>query len=90
MRRKIKKLAVFTTVVVVVLSVLGVVKYLNIELDSAVNTGHNLTLTLPSVPLLSTYLNSRQYRFNIENVCITGFVFLLLVSRGLLIRKATN
>lgn len=90
MLRKIKKIAFFTTVVIVVLSVLGLAKYLDIELDFAANTGHKLMLRLPNLTHLSTYLNGRQYQFNTEKVCLPAFLFLLLMSRCLLIRGSST
>ncbi len=90
MLRKIKKLAIFTTLLVVVLSTLGLAKYGDIELGYAADTGHKLTLRLPDLTHLSAYLNGCEYQFNIEKVCVLAFLLLLLISRGLLIRRIST
>ncbi len=70
MRHKIKKLALFSIVAVVVLSISGLAKYL--------------------LPHLSTYLNGGEYQFKIEDACLSGSMFLLVISRVSLIRRASN
>lgn len=90
MLRKIKRLAIFTTVLVVVLSVLALAKYGDIELGFAADTGHKLMIKLPDLTYLSAYLNGRQYQFNIEKVCLPAFFLLLVISRGLLIRRIST
>lgn len=86
MQSKIKKLALFTIVAVVVLSVAGVAKCGAIESDSAADAGHILTLRLPNL----AFLNGPEYHSAIENICLTVFVVLLVVFRALLIRKASS
>lgn len=87
MLRKIKKLAIFTTVLVIVLSILGLAKYGDIDLGFAADTGHKLMIKLPDLTHLSAYLNGCEYQFNIEKICVPAFFFLLLISRGLLIKR---
>ncbi len=90
MRGKFKKLALFTTLVVLLLSALVLAKYTDMELGFSAVEGHKLTLTLPNLSHLSGYLNGRQYQFNIEKICIPGFLVLLVIFRVLLLQKVSN
>lgn len=65
MRNKIKKSAISTTAVVVVLFVLGLAKYLNIQLGCTLGNNNGATLMLSSLAHLGkqlrAYLNSSNY-----------------------------
>jgi hypothetical protein len=65
MRKKIKKSAISTAAVVVVLSVLGLAKYLNIQLGCTLGNNNGAALMLSSLSHLGTqlraYLNSSNY-----------------------------
>lgn len=86
---KIKKLVLFTTVLVLVLSVLGFAKYLHIQSGSVLCNGNEVTLTVSGLTHLSAYLNGYEYHSAFENLSLTVFVVLLVVFRALLLRKAT-
>jgi len=91
MRNKIKRLAILTTVVVVVLSVLGAVKYLDIQPKHIV---FSLTLIVSTVThfgtQLHTYLNSSEYLTAIEIVCVPSLILLLIIVRASMIRRVTS
>ena len=82
-----KNLAKWGTLVVVVLLVVCVAKYLDVELGFTPKNGSRMTLRVPNLTHLSTYLNGGEYQFGIEDVCLGGFVFLLTVCRCLFLRK---
>jgi len=95
MRGKIKTLAILTIVLVVVLSGLGLAKYLHVQSGSMVCDDKKVTLKVSCLThfgtQLTTYLNGYGYHFHIiEKICLPGFVFLLAVSRTLLIRKMSS
>ncbi len=95
MRGKIKTLAILTTVLVVVLSGLGLAKYLHVQSGSMVCDGNEVTLEVSCLThfgtQLGTYLNGYGYQFSIiEKMCLPGFVFLLVISRTSLIRKMSS
>ena len=94
MRNKIKKSAIPTAAVVVVLSVLGLAKYLNFQLGCTLGNNNAATLMLSSLTHLGTqlraYLNSSNYLSAVKITCVDALIFLLFISRGSLLRKVTG
>ncbi len=84
MRNKIKRLAILTTVVVVVLSVLGAVKYLDIQPKHIVST-----LTHFGTQLY-TYLNSIQFLSVVETTSVLALILLLIIVRASMLRRVTS
>lgn len=91
MRNKIKRLAILTTVVVVVLSVLGAVKYLDIQPKHIVSS---LTLIVSTVThfgaQLYTYLNSIQFLSVVETTSVLALILLLIILRASMLRRVTS
>ena len=91
MRNKIKRLAILTTVVVVVLSVLGAVKYLDIQPKHIVSS---LTLIVSTVThfgtQLYTYLNSVQFLSVVETTSVFALILLLIILRASMLRRVTS
>jgi len=91
MRNKIKRLAILTTVVVVVLSVLGAVKYLDIQPKHIVSS---LTLIVSTVTYfgtqLYTYLNSIQFLSVVETTSVFTLILLLIIVRASMLRRVTS
>ncbi len=87
MRTKIKKAALLTIMIVVVLSVsgLGLAKYLNVLPDI------QSQLSAPSLTLLFTqvcaYLEPGEYLTVVEIICVPTLIFLLIMSRVSMLRK---
>ena len=90
MRSRIKTLLILAIVAVVILSVLGLVKYTGMGVGFSAVGGHKLMLTLPNLTRLSSHLNGGEYQFNIENICFAGFTLLLAVSRACLLRGVSS
>ena len=90
MQNKVKTLLIVTATSAVVLSVLGLARYLNIGLYFAAYDSSKVTITLPNLTHLSTYLNGGVYQFDVRSVCLAGFLFLLTSWRALLIRHIRN
>jgi len=82
---KMKRLAILMALVVVVLFALCccLAKYLDAELGFAVN-GNDLTVRVANIP----HLTASEYLFNIKNICLIGFLVLLVFWRSLLLRLA--
>ena len=91
MRNKIKRLAILTTVVVVVLSVLGAVKYLDIQAKHIVSS---LTLIVSILThfgtQLYTYLNSIQFLSVVETTSVFALILLLIILRASMLRRVTS
>jgi hypothetical protein len=83
MRSKIKQLADLATLVVVVLSVLGVAKYLNIQ------PKHIASCLANSATQLCTYLNNNEFLLTIEKICAAALTLLLIILRASMLRKVT-
>jgi len=83
MRTKIKTLAFFTMIVVVILSVLGVAKYLNIQPKLIASSLANLATQL------CTYLNNNEFLLAIEKICAVALTLLLIILRASMLRKVT-
>jgi len=92
MRNRIKKLAVLTTLVVVVLSVLGVAIYLNIQSLCALGDKAGLIVSSLTNLLtqLRTHLNCREYLSAIEIACANALFLSLFIVRLKLIRRVTR
>ena len=91
MRNKIKRLAILTTVVVVVLSVLGAVKYLDIQPKHIVSS---LTLIVSALThfgtQLHTYSNSVQFLSVVETTSVLALVLLLIILRASMLRRVSS
>ncbi len=91
MRNKIKRLAILTTVVVVVLSVLGVVKYLDVQPKHIVSS---LTLIASTLTHFGTqlyrYLNSIQFLSVVETTSVFALILLLIILRASMLRRVTS
>ena len=90
MQNKVKTLLIVTATSAAVLSVLVLARYLNIGLYFAAYDSSKVTITLPNLTHLSTYLNGGVYQFDVRSACIAGFLFLLTSWRALLIRHIRN
>jgi hypothetical protein len=84
MRNKIKRLAVLATVLVVVLSVLGAVKYLDIQPKHIVSTVTHFGTQL------YRYLNSIQFLSVVETTSVLAFILLLIIVRASMLRRASS
>lgn len=80
---KVKRLVILVALGVVVLFVLGLTKYLDDGLGSAAND-NVLVLRGPNL----AHLSSIACQFDIENICITGCIALLVLFRVLLLKIA--
>jgi len=87
MQGRTKKLAISTTAVVVVLSVLALAKYFNAGLAFAVDNSCRLAAALPNLTNLSEHLNTGQYRSFFENISLVAFLLLLALWRTLFLKK---
>ena len=91
MRNKIKRLAILTTVVVVVLSVLGAVKYLDIQPKHIVSSLTLIVSTLTHFGTqLYTYLNSIQFLSVVETTSVLALILLLIILRASMLRRVTR
>ena len=94
MAKKIKKSAISTTVVVVVLSVLGLAKYLNIQSGCTLGNNNAATLMLSSLTHLGTqlraYLSTSNCLSLIKMTCVDALLFVLLISRISLFKRLTG
>jgi len=94
MQGKFKKSAISTAAVAVVLSVLGLAKYLNIQLGCTLGNNNAATLMVSSLThlgkQLSAYLNSRNYLSAVKITCVDALIFLLFISRVSQIRRITG
>jgi len=92
MRNRIKKLAFFTVLVVVVLSVLGVAAYLNIQ--SICAFGNKARLIVSSLTnlltQLRTHINCSEYLSAIEITCANALLLSMFIIRLKLIRRVTR
>jgi hypothetical protein len=89
MESKIKRLLVLSTSFIVILSVLGLVKYFNIGLGVASGDSCKLALTVPNLTHLSRYLDGGQYQFDIRSICLAAYLFMLISFRSLFLRKTS-
>lgn len=91
MRNKIKRLAILTTVVVVVLSVLEAVKYLDIQPKHIVSS---LTLIVSALTHLGRqlyrYLNTTEYLLVLEIIFANALIFLLIAIRASMLRRVSS
>lgn len=90
MQSSIKTFVILAVVAVVVLSLLGLAKYFNIYLGIASGDSGTLTLMVPGITSQDDCLSARAYQFDISNICLVGFLFLLTSWRVLLIRHVRN
>lgn len=87
MESRIKRLVVLSISFIVILSVLGLMKYFNIGLGIASGDSCKLALTVPDLPHLSRYLDGGQYQFDIKNICLAAYLFVLTSLRALFLRN---
>jgi len=87
MEGKIKRLVILSISFIVILSVLGLVKYFNIGLGIASGDSSKLALTVPNLTHLSRHLDGGQYQFDIRNICLAAYLFMLILFRSLFLRK---
>ncbi|GAF78470.1 unnamed protein product [marine sediment metagenome] len=94
MAKKIKKSAILTGAVVVVLSVLGLAKYLNIQPGCTLGSNNSATLMLSSLAHLGTqlraYLSTSNCLSLIKMTCVDTLLFVLIISRLSQIRRVTG
>ncbi|HUS74175.1 MAG TPA: hypothetical protein VMY06_14035 [Sedimentisphaerales bacterium] len=94
MRKKIKKSAILTGAVVVVLSVLGLAKYLNIQPGCTLGGNNSVRLMLSSLTHLGTqlraYLSTSNCLSLIKMTCVDALIFFLLISRISLLKRLTG
>ena len=91
MRNKIKRLAILTTVAVVVLSVLGAVKYLDIQAKHIVSSLTLIVSILTHFGIqLYTYLNSIQFLSVVETTGVFALILLLIIVRASMLRRVTS
>ena len=89
MESKIKRLVVLSISFIVILSVLGLVKYFDIGLGVASGDSCKLALTVPNLALLSRYLDGGQYQFDIRSICLAAYLFILISLRILFLRNTS-
>ncbi|HIJ51675.1 MAG TPA: hypothetical protein HPP66_00795 [Planctomycetes bacterium] len=74
MAKKLKKSAIVTAAVAVVISVLGLAKYLNIQPGCTLGNNNGATLMLSSLTHLGkqlrAYLNSRNHLSAVKIICV--------------------
>jgi len=94
MRKKIKKSAILTGAVVVVLSVLGLAKYLNIQPGCTLGGNNSVRLMLSSLTHLGTqlraYLSTSNCLSLIKMTGVDALIFFLLISRISLLKRLTG
>ncbi|UCF42355.1 MAG: hypothetical protein JSV99_07035, partial [Planctomycetota bacterium] len=90
MRSTIKTFVILTALAVIVLSLVGLAKYFDIRLGIASGDSSKLTLTVPGLTHQSACLSARAYQFDIYNICLAGFLFVVTSWRALLIRHIRN
>jgi hypothetical protein len=90
MRSTIKTFVILTALAVIVLSLVGLAKYFDIGLDMASNDSGRLTLTVPGITNQGGCLSARAYQFDVNNICLVAFLFVVTSWRALLIRHIRN
>ncbi len=92
MRNKIKKLAFLTMIVVVILSVLGLAKYLNMQPKQIVSGLTSLATQLQAQihTQLQTQLQPIEHLSTTEKLCFPAAMFLLLILRTSMLRRITG
>lgn len=88
MRTKIKKMVFLTMIVVVILSVLGVAKYLNMQ-PKQIASGLTSMATQLQVQL-QTQLKPVEHLSKAEKLCFPAAMFLLLILRTSMVRRFTG
>jgi hypothetical protein len=86
---KLLKIALFITVVAAVLYLFDLTKYLDIQSISAYNW-QGLAHKVSDLGNLSSYLKGFGHRLSAEHACTSGALLLLVLSRGMLMRKVTD
>ena len=86
MRTKIKTLAFLTLIVVVILSVLGVAKYLDMQPKQIVS---GLT-SLASQLQMQTQIKPIEYLSATEKICFPAAMFFLFILRATMIKRITG
>jgi hypothetical protein len=88
MRNKIKTLAFLTMIVVVILSVLGVVKYLDLQPKQIVSGLTSLATQLQVH--MQTQLKPVEHLSATEKLCFPAVMFLLIILRTSMVRRITG
>jgi len=86
MRTKIKTLAFLTMIVVVILSVLGVAKYLDMQPKQIVSS---LT-SLASQMQMQMQTKPIEHLSNAEKICIPAMLFLVFTIRVMMIKRISS
>ncbi len=90
MRSSIKTFIVLTALAIIVLSLVGLAKYFDIRLGIASDNSGKVTLTVPGIMNQGACLSMRAYQFDIHNICLIAFLFVVTSWRALLIRHIRN
>jgi len=88
MRNKIKTLAFLTMIVVVIVSVLGVAKYLDLQ-PKQIASGLTSLATQLQVHM-QTQIKPVEHLSTAEKLCFPGAMFLLLILRTSMIKRITG
>ena len=88
MRNNIKTLAFLTIIVVVILSVLGIAKYLDLQPKQMVS---GLTSMATQLQVhMQTQIKPVEHLSTTEKLCFPAGLFLLLILRTLMIKRITG
>lgn len=94
MAKKIKKSAIVTGAFVVVLSVLGLAKYLNIQPGCTLGGNNSIKLMLSSLTHLGTqlraYLSTTNFLPMMKMTLVDALLFVLVISRISLFKRLTG
>jgi len=92
MRNKIKKVAFLTMIVVVILSVLGIAKYLDLQPKQIASGITSLATQLQTQihTQLQTQLKPVESMSAAEKLCFPAALFLLLILRTSMVRRITG
>ncbi len=89
MRRKIKRLTILATAVVVISALgLGLAKYLNVLTDIQPKLRHIVSSLTLLATQLHTYLSSSECLMAFEIISVTVLVLLMIIIRLSMLRKA--
>jgi len=88
MQNKIKTLAFLTMIVVVILSVLGVAKYLDMQPKQIVSSLTSLASQMQIQ--LQTQIKPIEHLSNAEKICIPAMLFLVFTIRVMMIKRISS
>jgi hypothetical protein len=86
MRTKIKTLAFLTLIAVVILSVLGVAKYLNMQPKQIVSGLTSLATQLQ----MNTQIKPIEYLSTAEKLCFPAALLFLIILRATMLKRITG